>query len=103
MPTHFLGAGVEASDRDILGEICDLAQQHAVAGDPEDVADAVALAERDGLDAATMATPADQDFRSWPMGTEMPDDVAQYEGHLGTVGSFAGTKEGRDRVAEAAS
>ena len=78
--THLFGAGFEAPNRDILGEIDDLAQQHAVAGEAEDVADAVALADRDRLDASIMTVAADQDLDARPAGGDLPDDVAQHAG-----------------------
>ena len=40
---------VEAAERGVLGERADLAQQHRVAGQAEDVADALALAPRHRL------------------------------------------------------
>ena len=72
---HLLGGGFKAAKRYILGKIGDLAQQHAVAGEPEDVADAVPLVKGDGLDAAIVAVATNQNLLAWPAGTNVADEM----------------------------
>ena len=51
---RLLALAADPSDRNILGKVSDFAQQHLVAGEAEDVADAIALAPCHGLDATVM-------------------------------------------------
>src|ERR1044072_3788280 len=55
----FLPLAIEATESGILGERADLAQQHLVAGQPEDVADPMALAPHHRLGAAVMCISSD--------------------------------------------
>ena len=68
--TDLFRPAVEAADGGILGEIADLAQQHAVAGEAEDVADALALAPCHRLGPAVMAVAAHQNLDRRPAGTD---------------------------------
>jgi hypothetical protein len=63
----------------ILGQRADLAQQHRVTGQPEDVADALALAPRHRLGPAVMAVAAHDDLDCRPAGADMADDMAQHQ------------------------
>lgn len=99
MPAHFLGDGVEAAKRNILGKIGALTQQRTVAGEPEDRADAMTLAESDGLDAPVVAVAADQNLHARPTGTDVADDMTQHAGNLDAVGRLARAQEDRHRLA----
>ncbi len=67
----------EAAKGGVLGQQADLAQQHRVAGQPEDVADALALAPRHRLGPAVMAVATDDDLDRRPAGADMADHMAQ--------------------------
>ena len=77
----------------------DLAEQHLVAAEAEDVADPVALQPAHGLGPGIVAVAADQDVDGGPTAANGPDDMAQDEGHLGTVRRLAGPQDDRDRLA----
>src|SRR5439155_9055940 len=86
------GLAVDPAERGILGETADPAQQHRIAGEAEDVADALALAPRHSLGAGVMAVAAHHDVDRRPAGADMANDVAQDQGHLGTVRRLAGAQ-----------
>src|SRR5580692_460302 len=89
----------EATQGGVFGERTDLPQQHRVDGQPEDVADALALAPRHGLRSAVMAVAADNDLDRRPAGADMADDMAQHERHLGPARRLARAQNDRDRLA----
>src|SRR5260370_10442417 len=60
----------------ILGEMADPAQQHRVAGEAEDVADALALAPRHRFGPGVMAVAAHHDVDRRPACADMADDMA---------------------------
>jgi hypothetical protein len=67
---------LEKAESGVLGEGADLAQQHRIAGQAEDVADAVALAPRHRLGPAVMAvaahhisTAGQRRWQDWAVGT----------------------------------
>src|SRR5712691_12084772 len=89
----------DAAQGSVLGERADLAQQHRVTGKAEDVADALALAPRHRLGPGVMAVAAHQDIDRRPAGMDMADDMAQYQGYLGTVRCLARAQDDRHRLA----
>src|SRR5205814_4117797 len=72
-----------ATEGGVLGEWADLAQQHRIAGEAEDVTDALALAPRHRLGPSVMAVAAHQNLDRRPAGADATDDMAQYQDHLG--------------------
>jgi hypothetical protein len=90
---------VKAAEGSVLGERADLAQQYRVAGQPEDVADAVALAPCHGFGPAVMAVAAHHDLDLGPAGADATDDMAQDQRHLGPVWRLAGAQDDRDGLA----
>ena len=84
---------------DTIGGGIDKAGQHLVAGEPEDVADVVGLAERHDLVPAVMAVAPDGDLRCRPMQVQAVDQSAQMAGDLAARGRLAGTQDDGDRSA----
>ena len=89
----------EATQSGVVGERTDLAQQHRVAGQPEDEADAPALAPRHRVGAAVMAVAAHDDLDCRPADANTADDVAQDQSHLGPVRRLAGAQDDGDGLA----
>ena len=75
-----------------LGKRADLPQQHRVAGLPEDVADAVALAPGHRLGAAVMAVAAHHDVDRRPPGADAADSMARYLSQLRPIRYLAGAQ-----------
>ncbi len=66
----------EPAQGGVLGERADLSQQHRIAGQAEDVADALALAPSHRLWPAVMTIAAHHDLDRWPAGADATDDMA---------------------------
>src|SRR5260221_11921966 len=94
-----VGLTVDPAERGILGQIADPAQQYRVAGEAEDVADALAFAPRHCLGARVMAVAAHHDVDRQPPGADAADDMAQHQRHLGPVRGLAGAQNDRNRLA----
>ena len=73
----------------------DHAVQHRIAGQPEDVADAVALAPCHPLGAAIVVVAADDDLDRRPPGAQGPHDVAEHQGDFRAGRGFARPQEHR--------
>ncbi len=82
----------EATQSGVFGERADLAQQHRIAGEPEDVADTLALAPRHRLGPAVMAVAAHDDLDCRPASADAADDMTQHQRHLGPVRRLAGAQ-----------
>ena len=93
------GPALDPPQRRLLGEVRDAPEQHRVAGQAEDVADAVALAPAHGLGPAVVAVAAHQDVDRRPAGADAADHVAQHQRHLGAVRRLAGAQDDRHRLA----
>ena len=78
-------------------------QQHCVAGEAKDVADALALAPRHRLGPAVVAVAAHQNLDRRPAGADAADHVTQHQGYLGPVRRLARTQDDRHRLAVVAS
>ena len=74
---HLLGLAQGPGDGRILGQSGDPGQQDLVAGEAEDVADAVLLAPGHGLVPGVVAVDADQDLHARPAGTDGAHHVTQ--------------------------
>ncbi len=81
--------------RRVLGGRADLAQQHRVAGEAEDVADALTLAPRHDLGPSEMTVAARHDVDRRPAGADMAYYTAQH--HLTSPPS--GVLPGRRMIA----
>src|SRR6202040_2659140 len=69
---------------DIVGGGVDQAVEHNIAGEPENVVDAVVLAPRHPLFAAVMAVAADGDVGAGPVPADAPDQAAEKLANLHT-------------------
>ena len=83
----------------VFAEVTHAAEQHPVAGQPKDVADAGAFAEHHRLDAPVVAVSAHGDTHPRPARTDAAHDMAQHARHLGAVGRPAGAQEDGDGFA----
>ena len=95
----FVGVRLGATDGCVLRECCDPAEQHAVAGEAENVADPVALQPGHGLGAGVVAVAADHDLDLRPTGADRLDQMPEDAGDLGTVGGLAGPEDHRHGLA----
>ena len=73
--------------------------QHAVAGQAEDVVDAVVLAPRHGLGPSVVAVPPECEPGARPVPADAPHQVLQQGADLGARGRLAGAQENRHRLA----
>jgi hypothetical protein len=81
--THVLGLALDAAHGGILGELGNAGQQELVAGEAEDVADAVALAPAHGFMPGVVAVAADEDLDPRPADANRFHDMPQDQGDLG--------------------
>jgi hypothetical protein len=82
-----------------FGEDRHVGEQDLVAGQAEEVGDAVALAPAHRLRPAVVTVAADQDVDLWPAPANGGHDMAQYQHHLGPVRGLAGAEDHRHRLA----
>jgi hypothetical protein len=97
--TDLVALAGKAAQGGILGERGDVAEQHRVAGQPKDVADALALAPCHRFGPAVMAVAAHDDLDRRPAGADAADNMAQHQRHLGPVRCLAGTQDDGDGFA----
>jgi hypothetical protein len=90
--THVVGLALDAAHVGILGESGNSGQQDRVAGEPEDVADAVALAPGHGFVPGVVAVAAHQDLDPGPAGANRFHDMPQDQGDLGAGRRLAGLR-----------
>src|SRR3954463_7030424 len=90
---------IEAAQSGVFGQRTDLAPQHGVAREAEDVADPLALAPRHRLRPAVMAVATHHNVDRWPAGADVTNNMAQDQCHLGPVRRLAGPQDHSTRLA----
>jgi hypothetical protein len=76
-----------------------MAQQHRVAREAEDIADAVALAPFHRLGPGVVAIATHDNLDRRPARADLADDMAQHQRHLGPVRRLARAQDDRHRLA----
>ena len=96
---HPVCAGLGAAYLEVVSDVVGEAVQHGIAGQAEDVIDAVRLAPRHGLGPAVVAVAAEGQPGARPVPADATHQVLQQDADLIARGRLAGAQENRHRLA----